>query len=99
VALGGCSGPAASRLFHCAAANAPRPRAQAPPLAAELAAVLEGGSASREGALCVQAVFRLLDVLAKWVSGARDAAAAAAGGARPPARPPRLRAFQAGTAL
>jgi len=46
--------------------------------------VLEGGSASREGALCVQAVFRLLDVLAKWVSGARDAAAAAAGGARPP---------------
>ena len=70
-----------------------------PPLAAELAAVLEGGSASREGALCVQAVFRLLDVLAKWVAGARDAAAAAAGGARPPARPLCLGACWAGRAV
>ncbi|KAK9842495.1 hypothetical protein WJX81_002719 [Elliptochloris bilobata] len=44
-------------------------------VAREIEAVLEAGHASREGALCVQAVFRLLDVLAKWVAEARKDAA------------------------
>lgn len=46
-------------------------------MACELEAVLEAGHASREGALCVQAVFRLLDVLTKWVAEARKDAAGA----------------------
>lgn len=46
-------------------------------MAREMEAVLEAGHASREGALCVQAVFRLLDVLAKWVAEARKEAAGA----------------------
>ena len=55
---------------------------QAKAVACELEAVLEAGHASREGALCVQAVFRLLDVLTKWVAEARKEAAGA-----PPSEP------------
>ena len=51
---------------------------------AQMEAVLREGHASREGELCVQEVFSLLDVLHKWVAEGRSAASssgsAASGG-------------------
>lgn len=37
--------------------------------------MLRGGASSREGGLCLQAVFALLDVLHKWGEEAKEAAA------------------------
>ena len=62
--------------------------AAASDIMAEVEAVLEGGHASREGELCVQAVFSLLDVLKAWLeqrkrgaaSSAQSAGAGVAGG-------------------
>lgn len=52
----------------------------------QMEAVLREGHASREGELCVQEVFSLLDVLHKWVAEGRcvasSAGSAASGGAQ-----------------
>jgi hypothetical protein len=44
----------------------------------QVEAVLRAGPASREGELCVQEVFGLLDVLHQWVAQARAASSPAA---------------------
>lgn len=40
----------------------------------ELEAVLAGGPSTREGVLCLQAIFSLLDVLQRWSEEAKVAA-------------------------
>ena len=52
--------------------------AAASDIMAEVEAVLEGGHASREGELCVQAVFSLLDVLKAWLEQRKRGAASSA---------------------
>jgi len=47
---------------------------------AEVAAVLAGGRASREGELCVQYTFALLDTLTAWAAAAPPGGGAASGG-------------------
>ena len=41
----------------------------------EIEAVLRGGHSNKEGELCVQAIFSLLDVLKKFVADLKDHAA------------------------
>ena len=43
-------------------------------------AVLRGAAANKEGELCVQAIFLLLDVLKKWAEDAKGTAAFSASG-------------------
>ncbi|KAL0029509.1 hypothetical protein WJX79_000191 [Trebouxia sp. C0005] len=47
----------------------------------EIVAVLKGAGAHKEGELCVQAIFLLLDVLKKWAEEAKGTAAWSASGA------------------
>lgn len=46
----------------------------------EIVAVLRGAAANKEGELCVQAIFLLLDVLKKWAEDAKGTAAFSASG-------------------
>lgn len=46
----------------------------------EIVAVLKGAGAHKEGELCVQAIFLLLDVLKKWAEEAKGTAAWSASG-------------------
>ena len=57
-------------------------------VAAELGAVLAGGRASREGALCVQYAFEVIDTLAAWAAPAVGAGSRAGGATAPSARSP-----------
>lgn len=47
--------------------------------AVQMEAVLQGGQSSREGELCVQAVFTLLDTLTKWRAEQRGASPTGSG--------------------
>ena len=49
----------------------------------EIVAVLRGAAANKEGELCVQAIFLLLDVLKKWAEDAKGTAAVPAPGIKP----------------
>ena len=49
----------------------------------EIVAVLRGAAANKEGELCVQAIFLLLDVLKKWAEDAKGTAAFSASGTKP----------------
>ena len=49
----------------------------------EIVAVLRGAAANKEGELCVQAIFLLLDVLKKWAEDAKGSAAFSASGIKP----------------
>jgi len=46
----------------------------------EIVAVLKGAGAHKEGELCVQAIFLLLDVLKKWAEETKGTAAWSASG-------------------
>ena len=46
----------------------------------EVEAVLQRGQANKEGELCVQAIFVLLDVLKKWSEGAQSSSSWLASG-------------------
>lgn len=46
----------------------------------EIVAVLRGAGANKEGELCVQAIFLLLDVLKKWAEDAKGTAAFSSSG-------------------
>jgi hypothetical protein len=58
-------------VHNVVAGGSPEARAG---VCAEVEAVLRGGASSREGELCVQAVFTLLDVLKAWLEEQRNAA-------------------------
>lgn len=45
--------------------------------------MLRGAAANKEGELCVQAIFLLLDVLKKWAEDAKGTAAVPAPGIKP----------------
>ena len=49
----------------------------------EIVAVLRGAGANKEGELCVQAIFLLLDVLKKWAEDAKGTAAFSSSGNNP----------------
>lgn len=50
----------------------------------EIEAVLQRGQANKEGELCVQAIFVLLDVLKKWAEAAQRSSSWLAAGTQDP---------------